>query len=220
MTNRLIKTSLLAIWVAIVSTAIYYYLTSGIPIHEIVEVLREFILKHGTWGPILYVTVYSFRSLIFFPASLLTAISGLLFGPLYGILFSLVGENISGNISFVVGRYFGSSLMKHFGSKNKLIPSLECRFRENGFMTVLTLRLTYFPFDLVGYLSGICNIRQKDFALGTVIGTIPGLTAFVLLGTAITDAKNLILAFVFFVLGWTLSRWIKERIQLKSLISA
>lgn len=220
MKDRFIKISLLAIWVAIVSTAIYYYLTSGIPVNEIVEVLREFILKHGAWGPILYMAVYSFRSLIFFPASLLTTISGLLFGPLYGILFSLVGENISGNISFVVGRYFGSSLMKHLGSKSKLIPSLECKFRENGFMTVLTLRLTYFPFDLVGYLSGICNIRQKDFALGTVIGTIPGLTAFVLLGTAITDAKNLILAFVFLVLGWTLSRWIKERNQLKKLISA
>ena len=53
MTNRLIKTSLLSIWVAIVSTAIYYYLTSGIPVHEIVEVLREFILKRGALGPIL-----------------------------------------------------------------------------------------------------------------------------------------------------------------------
>jgi uncharacterized membrane protein YdjX (TVP38/TMEM64 family) len=110
--------------------------------------------------------------------------------------------------------------MKNFGTKNNLIPSLECKFRENAFMTVLTLRLTYFPFDLVGYLSGICNIRQRDFARGTVIGTIPGLAAFVLLGTAITDAKNFILAIVFLVLGWSLSRWIKEREQLKSLISA
>jgi uncharacterized membrane protein YdjX (TVP38/TMEM64 family) len=122
--------------------------------------------------------VYSFRSLILFPASLLTAISGLLFGPWHGILFTIIGENISGNISFVVGRYFGSGLMKHLGSKIKIIRSLECNFRKSGFLTVLTMRLMYMPFDLVGYMSGVCKIRQRDFALGTFIGTIPACIFF------------------------------------------
>ena len=88
---------------------------------------------------------------------------------------------------------------------------MECKFRDNGFMTVLTMRLMFLPFDVVGYLSGLCHIRQREFALGTFIGTIPGLATFILLGSSITDPRNLILALLFFVLGWVLSRCLKER---------
>jgi uncharacterized membrane protein YdjX (TVP38/TMEM64 family) len=218
--NNPIKITLFAIWFTILSAAIYSYLMLEISLNELAGKLQEFVESYGVWGPILYIVVYSFRSLILFPASLLTAISGLLFGPWHGILFTIIGENISGNISFVVGRYFGSGLMKHLGSKIKVIRSLECKFRKSGFLTVLTMRLMYMPFDLVGYMSGVCNIRQREFALGTFIGTIPGLATFVLLGSAITETKNLPLAFSFLALGWALSRCLKEKEQLGNAISA
>jgi uncharacterized membrane protein YdjX (TVP38/TMEM64 family) len=141
-----------------------------------------------------------------------------LFGPLNGFLFTLIGENISANISFVIGRYFGSSLMKFLGTKSKIIQAIEGKFYENGFLTVLTMRLMFLPFDMVGYLSGVCHIRQREFALGTFIGTIPGLATFILLGSSITDPRNLILALIFFVVGWVLSRCLKERQSVIDLI--
>ena len=215
-----IKIVLFSIWLTIISIGVYYYLSMGIPLGEITGVFRAFIGKYGGWGPILYIVVYSMRSLIFFPGSLLAATSGLIFGPLYGILYTLIGENISANISFLVGHYFGASVMKHLSSKSKLIPYLECGFRENGFMTVLTMRLIYLPFDLVGYVSGLCDIRQRDFALGTLIGTIPGLTTFVLLGSGLTDYRNLILACIIFLAGWAFSRWLKKKQYLNESMSA
>jgi uncharacterized membrane protein YdjX (TVP38/TMEM64 family) len=214
-----VKVTLLALWVTVFSVAVYFYLSLGIPVHDIVRILREFVNRLGIWGPLLYVVLYSFRSLILFPASLLTAISGLVFGPWYGMLLTVVGENISGNISFIVGRYFGSGLVRHLGSKSRHLASLECRFRENGFLAVLTMRLMYMPFDFVGYMSGACNIRQRDFALGTVIGTIPGLATFVFLGSAITDPKNLVIAFLFFVVGWLISNVLKEKEKLNKTLS-
>ena len=47
------------------------------------------------------------------------------------------------------------------------------------------------PFDLVGSMSGFRKLRQRDFALGTFFGILPGLTTFVLKGSSITDPKNL-----------------------------
>jgi len=214
-----IKIVLFSIWLTTLSIGIYYYLSMGIPLGEITGVFRAFIGKYDAWGPILYIVMYSMRSLIFFPGSLLAAMSGLIFGPLYGILYTLIGENISANISFLVGHYFGSSVMKHLSSKSKLIPYLECEFRENGFLTVLTMRLIYLPFDLVGYVSGLCDIRQRDFALGTLIGTIPGLTTFVLLGSGLTDYRNLILAGIIFVAGWPFSIWLKKKQHLNESLS-
>ena len=73
------------------------------------------------------------------------------------------------------------------------------------------MRLIYIPFDLVGYLAGACDLRQIDFALGTFIGIIPGIITFVLLGSAWTDPRNLIISGIFFVLGLIISRYLKKR---------
>jgi len=140
-----------------------------------------------------------------------TAAGGFIFGPWIGILLTVIGENISANISFILGRYFGKDVLGFLGSKFRIIPSFECKLRENGFMSVLAMRLMYLPFDLVGYSSGMCGLLQKDFALATFLGTIPGLATFVLLGSAVTNSKNVIFALAFFVLGLVLSKYLKSR---------
>ena len=216
--NHPFKKILFVIWVSVVVSAIILFMTSGLSLNELVMMIREYIAGYGIWGSLIYIIGYSFRSLVFFPGSLLAVISALLFGSLNGFLFTLIGENISANISFIVGRYFGSGIMRFLGTKSEFIPSIERKFRENGFLTVLTMRLMFLPFDMVGYLSGVCHIRQREFALGTFLGTIPGLATFILLGSSITDPRNLILALIFFVFGWALSRCFKERQSVINLI--
>jgi uncharacterized membrane protein YdjX (TVP38/TMEM64 family) len=111
----------------------------------------------------------------------------------------VIGENISANISFIAGRYFTADLLQYFSTKMRFVPRLTCKMQDNGFLTVLIMRLTFLPFDLVGYSSGMCNIKQRDFALATLIGTIPGLLTFVFLGGSIIDLRYLFLAAVFFL---------------------
>jgi uncharacterized membrane protein YdjX (TVP38/TMEM64 family) len=184
----------------------------------VVETLQRFIHQSGAWGPLIYVTVYAFRSLIFFPASILTITAGILFGPWLGILLTIIGENISANISFVVGRYFTADLLKYFSTNKRFVPRLTCKIQENGFLTVLIMRLTFLPFDLVGYSSGMCGIKQRDFALATVIGTIPGLLTFVFLGGSFLDFRYLFLAAVFLASGLAVSFWLKRTFLLERLI--
>lgn len=206
-----LKAGLFAIWLTILLMTVVFYFHLGISFGELVERLRAHIDRSGMWGPVTYIAFYSFRSLIFFPASVLTAIAGLLFGAWLGIGLTIIGENISANISFVVGRYFGAGFLQRLGTLNKIFPRIECQISKNGFMSVLMMRLMYLPFDFVGYSSGVCNIRQQDFALGTFIGTIPGLITFVMLGSAINNLKNGGVAIIIFLLGLILSRYLKKR---------
>ena len=210
MTQSRIKILLFALWGTVVCLVIYIYISRGSSITGIVETLQSFIRQSGVWGPLIYVGGYAFRSLIFFPASILTITAGILFGPWLGILLTMIGENISANISFVVGRYFTADLLKYFSTKKRFVPRLTCRIQENGFLTVLIMRLTFLPFDLVGYSSGMCNIKQRDFALATVIGTIPGLLTFVFLGGSILDFRYLFLAAVFLASSLTVSFWLRK----------
>ena len=192
-----IKFFLFTLWGAIFGLAIYIYFSRESSVTGTVNFLQSFIRQSGGWGPLVYVVAYAFRSLVFFPASILTITAGILFGPWLGILLTMIGENISANISFVVGKYFTADLLKILSTKKHFVPRLTCKIQDNGFLTVLIMRLTFLPFDLVGYSSGMCNIKQKDFALATVVGTIPGLLTFVFMGGSILDYRYLLLAAVF-----------------------
>ena len=216
MSKARIKIFLFALWGAIVGLAIYIYFSREPSITGTVNILQSFIRQSGAWGPLIYVTAYTFRSLVFFPASILTITAGILFGPWRGILLTMIGENISANISFVVGRYFTADLLKYLISKKHFVPRLTCKIQDNGFLTVLIMRLTFLPFDLVGYSSGMCNIKQKDFAMATVIGTIPGLLTFVFLGGSFLDLRYLILAAAFLTIGLTISFWLKKTLLIET----
>ena len=218
MTKTRIKIFLITLWGTVVCLAIYIYLSQESSIFGVAETLKGFIRQGGVWGPLIYVTVYAFRSLIFFPASILTITAGILFGPWLGILLTMIGENISANISFVVGRYFTADLLKYINTKIRLVPRLTCKIQDNGFLTVLIMRLAFLPFDLVGYSSGMCNVKQRDFALATLIGTIPGLLTFVFLGGSLLDFRYLILAAAFLTFGLTLSFWLKKTLLLENLM--
>ncbi|MEN8135809.1 MAG: TVP38/TMEM64 family protein [Thermodesulfobacteriota bacterium] len=200
----------MAFWLIIIAAAITYLVSSDLGWNELHERLGALIKLSGPWAPFTYIAFYSFRSLVFFPASVLTIIAGILFGPWFGLIFTIVGENISANVSFVVGRYFVQDFAESVASKNRFINKTFCRTRKNGFMTVLIMRLSFVPFDLVGYFSGICNIRQKEFALGTLLGTIPGLLTYTMLGSSVANINLLFVALATLIISLLIALFLRK----------
>ena len=79
---------------------------------------------------------------------------------------------------------------------------------------VLRAGLVYLPFDAVSYGCGLTSMSQRDFAIGTFLGILPGLISFVLLGGSAApgvESRLLVLlgAVVFFVLGLVIARWLR-----------
>lgn len=210
LTRKSLKTLLFSFWCVTLATVVMTYFSLNLSLAAILSEIRTLIAQQGMWGPVIYIFFYSFRSLLFFPASLLTILSGLLFGPVYGFLFTLIGENISANVSFLTGRYFMSGLGEYLHDKDPLFSRLLHCSQENGFITVLFMRLAYVPFDLVGYGSGLCQIRQRDFALGTFLGTIPGLLTFILLGSSVVDKKMLVFSLATFLISFFIAKRLKR----------
>jgi len=173
------------------------------------------------WGPLIYMLIYAVRPLIFFPATILTALSGALFGFWWGVLYTVVGENISANLAYWIGRFFGGGLNLENSRIGNWIKSL----RRHSFDTVLAMRLFYVPFDLTNYGSGVVKAKWTEYALATVIGIVPGLLTFVALGAALDLEKFradgaiessfnpwfILLAVAIFIASILLSRWFKKR---------
>jgi len=211
MHSKRLKQVLFAVWMSIFAVLMFLHFRSGFSLQEYPARVKEILAQVGVWGPIAYIVIYVFRPLLFFPATLLTAISGALFGPIGGIFYTMIGENLSANFTFLLGRYFMKDLAQQVMSRNPAARLMDCRFRENGFISVMIMRLIYLPFDLVGFMAGACDVRQVQFAAGTFLGIIPGMVSFVLLGSAIMDPINLLLALLFLLFGVGLSRFIKRR---------
>lgn len=169
--------------------------------------IRELILSAGIFAPIIYIIAFSLVPLTFFPDSLLAILGGSLFGLCQGSIFTLIGALIGGSISFFLSRFLGDRFIKP--SKNKKLLNIEEILKNQGFLTILLLRLIpLFPFDLISYGAGLTSIKYNDFFFGTLIGTIPGIIVFVNLGaqwisldkTSIYCSISILIVFILFSL--------------------
>lgn len=170
-------------------------------------------------GPLIYVGVYLLRPLILFPATVLTIAGGFVFGPLLGVIYTIIGSNGSALLAYAVGRFFGAGAFEPSGGA--LAGYVE-RMRRNSFATIMTMRLIFLPYDLVNYLAGLLKIDWKAFLLATALGSIPGTLAIVLFGSSFTGSLADIGALKFdprvfgasaaiFAASIAISRYVKRR---------
>ncbi len=208
--KHLKKTLLFLVWVAFIALAFFLWKHSGIALADVPDVIGAWVKRFGLLAPIVYIVLYVLRALTFFSATVFTIASGLIFGPVLGILYTIIAENLSALLAFSVGRYFGTDVVRWLSAQAKYFPKGE-KLRENGFMSVLLMRLLFFPFDPVAYFSGAYQVRVRDFFLGTFIGTLPGLIAFVALGDVFAHPlKSLLIFFPFFIVGLVIAKLLKK----------
>jgi uncharacterized membrane protein YdjX (TVP38/TMEM64 family) len=164
-----------------------------------------------------FIAIYTLRPLIFFPASLLTLGIGALCGPFWGIIFAVVGSNLSATLAYFVGRLFGQDVL-HLSGDNVLQRYLQ-RLQQNSFETIFVMRLIFLPYDLVNYAAGFLKINYGAFILATILGSLPGTISFVLFGassglesgTPSFDWRILALSVAIFVASLLVSRLVKRR---------
>ena len=187
MLKKHLKKIIALLWIALLVGAGYYFWSHGVTIESFQAMLKGL----GWWGPFFYVIAYTVRPLVFFPTSIMTPAAAILFGPYWGWLLAYVGENFSARVAFFMARFLGQGLVEK--KSNPLIKKYNNALTEKGFETVLFLRLVpLFPFDFVNYSCGLTKIRYSHYSLGTWIGVIPGLTAYIFLGSSLLEPLLLI----------------------------
>ena len=179
------KVAALAIWLLVIGGYLWYTQTNNLsPLAAVKNLVGS--IQSSVYGPLFYILLYALRPLIFFPASLLTLAGGFLFGPVWGVLYTIVASNASAMVAYLVGRYFGQGLLDADQSSG-IIQRYARRMRNNSFETVLIMRLILLPYDLVNYLGGFLRIDWKAFLLATALGSIPGTISIVLFGASFED---------------------------------
>ncbi len=141
-------------------------------------------LSQNWWFSILFVLIYVIGVVVSFSGLILTMAGGIIFGTFKGTLLNVIGSNIGASIAFFIGRYLGRDIVDKL-VKGKM-KGIDDSIEENGFMAILRLRLIpLVPFNMLNYASGFSKIKYKDYALGSMIGMLPGTFIYTFFSDAI-----------------------------------
>jgi pyruvate/2-oxoglutarate dehydrogenase complex dihydrolipoamide dehydrogenase (E3) component/uncharacterized membrane protein YdjX (TVP38/TMEM64 family) len=172
-------------------------------------------------GPLMYIAAYAVRPLTFLPGTLLTILSGVFFG-LWGILYTIIGANLSATLAYAVGRFFSGSQNQNSAS---LLATARRALGAHPFMTILTMRLTFFPYDVVNYGAGFLRVPFAPYLMATIVGTLLGIATFVSLGASLNvetvikdgitagaiDTTFILLSVGIFIASLTIARVVKRK---------
>jgi uncharacterized membrane protein YdjX (TVP38/TMEM64 family) len=136
----------------------------------------------GAWmGPV-FVLVHVFTSLVSVPRWAMAIVAGLLFGLVGGTLWSLAGTLAGTSAGFALARFVNSgALVPH--DLPRVGPWI-ARAEAGGWRVVALARLLPVPGAAVNYGFGLSALGFRDFALGTLAGSVPAAIVFANLGAA------------------------------------
>ncbi|MBX3001009.1 MAG: TVP38/TMEM64 family protein [Caldilineaceae bacterium] len=209
----------LILWLILIGAYIWYTRANNLNGMDAVRQLLD-LFRSSMIGPLIYVAIYTVRPLIFFSSALLTLAAGFVFGPVWGIVYSMLGGNLSALFAYAIGYFFGEDILTEDTSEG-ILQGYVRRMRQNSFETVLIMRFLFLPFDAVSYLAGFLRIDWRSFALASLLGSIPGGVAIALAGASghfdesglSLDPRMLVVAVVLFVVSLILSRYMRRREQ-------
>lgn len=200
---------LLGLWGAMIAASVLWFLRLDLPMAKIPEALRDWTSGMGVCGPWLFIAAYAIRPLTILPASIPAAAAGMLWGPAYGLLLTLAGENFSAGCTFVTARWLGRHWLAGY-RQHALVKRIDRHLLEHGVPTVLLMRLILLPFDITNFVCGLTEMRYLDYAIGTALGIVPGAVVCVLFGSAWNEPRNLAISAALFGASLVLAAVIKR----------
>ncbi|MFB7907015.1 TVP38/TMEM64 family protein [Kitasatospora sp. NPDC056076] len=133
----------------------------------------------GYWFAPLFALVYAVGTLAFVPRPALNAAAGVLLGIQQGVLLAVLGTTLGAALAFGLGRGLGREALRPY-LRGKVLGALDQRFTDQGFRSVLVLRLLPgLPFQAGNYGAAFSGVRFLPFLLATAIGVVPTTAVYV-----------------------------------------
>jgi uncharacterized membrane protein YdjX (TVP38/TMEM64 family) len=208
------KNSLILLTIlCLVATAIGVYAIGGLN----QEQLQAGLKKMGIWAPILYILLYTIGTIFILPSTPLNLSGGALFGVWMGTVWTTIAALVAAVVAFAFTRTIGREYStRKFQGKWEAI---DAEIQQGGLFYMFAIRLLpIIPYGLVNFAAGLTSIRFRDYFLGTLLGTVPGILPFVMMGSGLKslgkgDMLPLMLAFTLIALLVGVGTWYRRRRQ-------
>lgn len=137
------------------------------------ESLRSFVLGLGVLAPLGIILLQAFQTTIsIVPSQFTTVLAGFLFGPLWGLVYSIIGAFLGSMLIFTLARKYGVRIAAVFFEHHE-IARFTLFFKQNKLFALFLARVApIFPNDLVSFTAGLTNIDLLRFNLVSTAGFV------------------------------------------------
>ena len=156
-----------------------------------VEQLRTWADGAGSWFIALFWLCYVILTLFPLPRTIWTVSAGVLFGPVTGLAISLTALTVSAMIALLVVRGLLGEWMRP-RLKHPAVAGINAHLERRGWLAIASLRLVAaVPFSLLNYAAALTAIPVGQFAVATLVGSIPTTAIGVFFGDLL-DRKSVV----------------------------
>ena len=216
------KTKYIKLIIFIALVIIILILNNNYKLYEKINNLDNFkfmINENIIKASIIYIIITAIgSSVLALPGVTFALFSGILFGPILGIILCSISATMSASISFIILRFFLKDSVKPLIEKNKYLNKILFEDgNKNAIMLLMITRLVpLFPYNIQNFAYGITDISFTLYTIYTFIFMLPGISLFTIASAGIISKENRILYFlisgIIFVFVLTISIYLKEKI--------
>jgi uncharacterized membrane protein YdjX (TVP38/TMEM64 family) len=157
--RKILKDSLVALFIIFVSILIAHY------VGDYITPAEEWIKAQGIFGPIIFILAFWVGTIIFIPGNLFAIASGLLFGLLWGFIYTSIAEVSGAILLFLIARYLARNTVEKYLRNHPKFLEIDKLVSKIGKKVMMLLRLVPLPYTFLCYLFGISEVSFKDYAI-------------------------------------------------------
>jgi uncharacterized membrane protein YdjX (TVP38/TMEM64 family) len=134
-----------------------------------------------------YILLYTIAPSLFLPGLPITIVGGILFGPLWGVVYTITGATAGACLAFLISRYVARDWIQSRLTGPRW-RQLDKNVEKIGWKIVAFTRLVpLFPFNLLNYAFGLTPISFLPYAVTTFICMLPACIAFIVFSSSLLD---------------------------------
>jgi uncharacterized membrane protein YdjX (TVP38/TMEM64 family) len=180
-----VRFAMLLVFVAATGAFALWRARHGLPLTP--EAVRATVTGWGPLAPVIFMSAWALRPVLFFPTTLLFVGGGLAFGALWGTLYSVIGGTLGGALTFALARALGREFVR--ARVENRFPELHEERWGPGLVFLLNL-IPIVPITAINYGAGLSRIGLGSFILAVVAGLTPRAFAYSFFGSSILDVRS------------------------------
>lgn len=173
------------------------------------------------WSLCLVVGIFVFTGFLFIPVTMVTLAVAAVYGPWFGVVYSIIGALASASVMFLIGQLLGDTGLRNLGGPK--VQKVNEKLGNASVLGVVVLRMVPIaPYSFVNLVAGISSLRFYIFILGSLLGLSPALLANSLVGDSLfqlltNPSDEAVIYLVGGVVAWVVllvaAHWLSRRSQ-------
>jgi uncharacterized membrane protein YdjX (TVP38/TMEM64 family) len=139
--------------------------------------VRQVVERAGPLAVPTFILATVVTCLTLVPLALPVGAGAILFGATSGAIYAWFGAVLGACAAFAIGRHVAPDFTRRRG-QGRLIGRvrewIEARLATHALGFMVAVKFSFFANSALSYAAGVTSVRFRDYALGTLIGCLPG----------------------------------------------